>query len=78
MIYTGVISCKTFPRYIPLFVMGVLANFVVWLKVSTDLFPFLILFACLSFLHEELKLLEGNDADSEEEPSQEKASTENK
>lgn len=62
MIYAGVISCKTFPDYTPLFVLGILANFVVWLKVATDLFPFLSLFACLSFLYQDVEFLQRKES----------------
>lgn len=70
MAYAGIISIKAFPEHFPLFVMGIAANFIVWLKVATDLFPFLSLFACLSFLYQELKILK----EKEEPPEGEEAS----
>ena len=47
--------------------MGIICNFVVWLKVATDLFPFLSLFACLSFLYQELELLKEKESPPEEQ-----------
>jgi hypothetical protein len=74
MIYAGIISIKAFPNYFPLFLMGIATNFVVWLKVSTDLFPFLSLFACLSFLHQELEILKEREGppETQEAPKEEK------
>ena len=65
MVYAGIIGCKAFPDHILLFVMGIVANFVVWLKVATDLFPVLSLFACLSFLHQELEILKQKEGPPE-------------
>ena len=70
MAFAGIVSIKAFPDHFPLFLMGIAANFVVWLKVATDLFPFLSLFACLSFLYQELKILK----EKEEPPEGEEAS----
>ena len=75
MIYAGVISCKAFPYHTPLFLMGILANFVVWLKVATDLFPFLSLFACISFLYQEIELLQEMEDDDSVPESSTKDST---
>ena len=61
MIYAGVIACKRFPKYSHIFMMGVLCNFIIWLKVSTDLFPFLSIFASLAFLTEDMELLENKE-----------------
>ena len=69
MIYAGVIACKTFPGYTPLFVLGIAANFVVWLKVATDLFPFLSLCACLAFLYQDIEWLKEQEGTGEEEDS---------
>lgn len=67
MAFAGIVSIKAFPDYFPLFLMGIAANFVVWLKVATDLFPFLSLFACLSFLYQELELLKEKESPPEEQ-----------
>ena len=69
MAFAGIVSIKAFPDYFPLFLMGIAANFVVWLKVATDLFPFLSLFACLSFLYQELELLKEKESPPEEQES---------
>ena len=66
MIEAGVIAAKTFPKYGHIFMMGVLCNFIIWLKVSTDLFPFLSIFASLSFLNMDLEFLKQRDGDEEE------------
>ena len=58
MIYAGVIASEDFPKYAHVFFMGVLCNFIIWLKVSTDLFPFLSLFAALAFLTSDLEYIE--------------------
>ena len=73
MAFAGIVSIKAFPDHFPLFLMGIAANFVVWLKVATDLFPFLSLFACLSFLYQELEILkekEGQPEGEEASPSE--------
>ena len=70
MVYAGIISCKAFPAYMPLFLMAIVANFAVWLKVATDLFPFLSLFACVSFLYQELEILKLKEGPPEEEKLQ--------
>ena len=66
MIEAGVIAAKAFPKYAHLFTMGVLCNFVIWMKVSTDLFPFLSLFASLAFLTSDLEFLKRRDEEEEE------------
>ena len=60
MVYAGVISVKSFPKYAHIFMMGVLCNFIIWLKVSTDLFPFLSIFACAAFLSQDTQYLENH------------------
>lgn len=58
MIYAGVIAIKAFPKNAHLFIMGVLCNFIIWLKVSTDLLPFLALFATLAFLTSDIAFIQ--------------------
>lgn len=70
MIEAGVIAAKAFPKYAHLFTMGVLCNFVIWMKVSTDLFPFLSLFASLAFLTSDLEFLKRRDEEEEEAPNE--------
>lgn len=70
MIEAGVIAAKGFPKYAHLFMMGVLCNFVIWMKVSTDLFPFLSLFASLAFLTSDLEFLKRRDEEEEEAPNE--------
>lgn len=69
MIYAGVIAAQGLPKYSHIFLMGVLCNFIIWLKVSTDLFPFLSLFAALAFLTSDIEFLkqlrEGEEAEEE-------------
>ena len=67
MIYAGIISAKAFPKYAHVSMMGVLCNFVIWLKVSTDLFPFLSLLAALAFLTSDLEYLKKEEETPEEE-----------
>ena len=67
MIYAGIISAKAFPKYAPISMMGVLCNFVIWLKVSTDLFPFLSLLAALAFLSSDLEYLKRDEETPQEE-----------
>ena len=57
LIYAGVIAAQGLPKYSHVFIMGVLCNFIIWLKVSTDLFPFLSLFAALAFLTSDIEFL---------------------
>lgn len=67
MIYTGIISIKIFPKCSLLFMMGVASNFVVWMKVATDMFPFLVFFACAGFLHLDLLFIEEKEKEKEKE-----------
>lgn len=50
MLYAAVIGAKYFPdhKWVPL--LGGFINFIIWLKVSTDVFPFLILFVSASLI----------------------------
>ena len=66
MIYAGFVAMETFPKYAHVFLLGVACNFIIWLKVSTDLFPFLSLFAALSFLTSDLEFIKNKDKEEEE------------
>jgi hypothetical protein len=72
MIYAGLIAIKAFPKSSHLFMMGVACNFIIWLKVSTDLLPFLALFATLAFLTSDVDFIRSkqglDNPDKEEEP----------
>lgn len=57
IIYTGVISMNAFKDYSLMFAMATFANFVVWLKVATDLFPFLGFFAAAAFFISDLEFI---------------------
>ena len=61
MIYAGIISIKAFPKYSLLFLLAVLCNFIIWLKVSTDLFPYLSIFVALAFLSSDLQFIKEID-----------------
>ena len=67
MIYAGVIAAQGLPKYPLIFFMGVLCNFIVWLKVSTDLFPFLSIFVALTFLTSDIELIESMREEEEQE-----------
>ena len=67
MIYAGFIGIRVFPQHTFLFLMGILSNFVVWLKVSTDMYPLLGLFAAASFLHMELEYIKEKEAEMAEQ-----------
>ncbi len=64
MVYAGVAACKAFPKYAHIFMMGVLCNFIIWLKVSTDLFPFLVIFLCVSFLSSDIELIKEKEKEA--------------
>ena len=76
MIYAGVIAVKAQPKYSHIFMMGVICNFVIWLKVATDLFPFLSICVALSFLISDLEFIRQKDKNPEEEAPPENTVTE--
>ena len=76
MVYTGVIASKAFPKYAHIFMMGVLCNFIIWLKVSTDLFPFLAVFASAAFFTQDLQFLKMRDGEDTDAPPEELESCE--
>ena len=63
MIYAAYLSADSFPEYKTLFWLVCLANFVIWLKVSTDLFLFFCLFICASIIRDTFQ-----EEDEEETP----------
>jgi len=68
MVYTTVIDARAFPEYKMIFILGLLVGLIVWVKVSTDIFPFLSLFAAASYAKREYdpKPEELEDSDSED------------
>ena len=48
MLKAGTISIRNFPPYKTLFLMLIGANFIIWFKVSTDMFPILALFLMIN------------------------------
>ena len=73
MIYAGIIAIKALPKYSHIFMMGTLCNFVIWLKVATDLFPFLSIGVALSFLISDLEFIKQKEKDNEEDAPPENA-----
>ena len=43
VVYSAMVGAKAFPAYKMVFIMGLLSGLAVWLKVATDVFPFLVL-----------------------------------
>ena len=63
MIYACWIGIKAFPEYKAMILLALLAGFIIWLKVSTDLFPFYSLLASAAFFNQELELLSPETTD---------------
>ena len=63
MLYAAILCTEDFPEYKALFWLVCLTNFVVWLKVSTDLFLFFCLFIMASLVREAYM-----EEEEEEEP----------
>lgn len=57
MIYACHLGIQEFPEYRIMILLALLAGFIVWLKVSTDLFPFYSLMACAAFFKQELAII---------------------
>ena len=68
MVYACHIGIKGFPEYRAMILLALLAGFIIWLKVSTDLFPFYSLMACATFLKEDLALLVPTPDDEDSSP----------
>ena len=71
MVYACHIGIQGFKEYRALILLALLAGFIIWLKVATDLFPFYSLLASGAFLKQELELLspEEEEEDIQTEPS---------
>ena len=77
MVYAGLIGSEYYPQHILLFVMGIICNFVVWLKVATDMFPFLIFLGCIAFLNMDLDFIRNKEKEEgEDEEDKESLATE--
>ena len=50
MIYAAIICCNKFSDYTYMFLLALLAGFIMWTKSATDIFVFFDLFICASFL----------------------------
>ena len=57
MAYACMIGIRYFPQCKAMILLALLAGFIIWLKVSTDLFPFYSLLASGAFLKQELEWL---------------------
>lgn len=75
MIYAGIIALKAFPKQSHLFLLAILCNFIIWVKVSTDLFPFLALFAAYTFLVSDLALIREKDEREQRKDKKKKEAT---
>ena len=75
MIYAGIIALKAFPKQSHLFLLAILCNFIIWVKVSTDLFPFLALFAAYTFLVSDLELIREKDEREQRKDKKKKEAT---
>ena len=56
MIYSAQTCMRNLPHYKAMFALLLLSNFVIWLKVSTDIFLVFALFICVTNLQEEDKI----------------------
>ena len=70
MIYAGIIAIKEMPRHSHAFMMVVLCNFIVWFKVSTDLFPVLSICAAIAFLKDDIQFLKEKEKEEAEEEAE--------
>lgn len=65
VIYSGFTCIKYYPEYKNLFLLAILINFIVWLKVSTDILLFFYLFITATIVEQEF--MEDEDEEEEEE-----------
>lgn len=66
VIYAGIIGINYFPEFKNLFLLAILINFLVWLKVATDILLFFYPFICGVIVQQEF-MDEDEDEDEEEE-----------
>ena len=67
IIYAGVICMHKYPDYKYIFILAILVNMIVWLKVATDIFLFFCLFITAFVIHETLDDPEEDEEDEEDE-----------
>lgn len=67
IIYAASLCAESYPEYRTIFWLVCLANFVVWLKVSTDLFLFFCPFICASIIANAFEQEEEDEDEDEEE-----------
>ena len=67
MIYACHIGIQAFDEYRTMILLALLAGFLVWLKVSTDLFPYYALLAAAAFLKQDLEVILPEQEDSSPE-----------
>ena len=67
MIYAAYLCTDSYPEYQSVFWLVCLVNFVIWLKVSTDLFLFFCLFICASIVQNAFCPEEENNVEELEE-----------
>lgn len=66
ILYAGMICANKFTSYRMVFYLGIMVNFIVWLKVATDIFLFFCLFICAFIVKETLVNPENIDEEGEE------------
>ena len=67
MVYSAITGARAFRRYRMVFIMGLLCGLIVWLKVATDVFPFLVLGVASYMVREILDPDKGQSAEEDEE-----------
>ena len=65
VIYSGIIGIRNYPEYKNLFLLAILINFLVWLKVSTNILLFFYLFVTAIIVEQEF--MEDEDEEEKEE-----------
>lgn len=66
VIHSALIGTKYFPEYKNVFLLGALINFIVWMKVSTDILLFLYIFVAATIVEKEFM----DDEEEEEKTEQ--------
>ncbi len=69
VIHSGLIGIKYYPEYKNLFLLAILINFLVWLKVSTDILLFFYLFVTATIVEQEF--MDDEEEEEEEEELEE-------
>ncbi len=67
MIYAGIVCMKKFPDYKMVFILAISVNFIVWLKVATDIFLFFCIFICAFVVQETLGENDEEELEDEDE-----------